>query len=279
MVSPCVVGFDSWSYCTHYEKECDSEGIGCTLEEQQKEAFPVFPALLNAVHQKKVKVRLLTNNYSQPTAQGKITPLDWFYLNGIQIRFYTTTTFMHSKYMVIDHGKKTSVSSVNFSKTSFTKNREAGVVLEDCSCSMIDFYQSVFEYDWGQGSDYYVDNSYTDDEMKYITDPSTMPITIPPPPAINGAYVTSLKTYTDVLVKRGYTSPDNARDVIFSNLQNVQSSLQVIHICSLVILIFTHLSSHVHCTHLISTHLHRWPSTKSLTRGCVIRPCHSGRME
>jgi len=197
------------------------------LEEQQKEAFPVFPALLNAVHQKKIKVRLLTNNYSQPTAPGKITPLDWFYLNGIQIRFYTTTTFMHSKYMVIDHGKKTSVSSVNFSKTSFTKNREAGVVLEDCSCSMIDFYQSVFEYDWGQGSDYYIDNSYTDDEMKYITDPSTMPITIPPPPAINGAYVTSLKTYTDVLVKRGYTSPDNARDVIFSDLQNVQSSLQV----------------------------------------------------
>ena len=222
-----LVGFDSWSYCTHYEKECDNEGIGCTLDDQKNEAFPVFPALLNAVHQKNIKVRLLTNNYSQPTAPGKITPLDWFSLNRIQIRFYTTTTFMHSKYMVIDHGKKTSVSSVNFSKTSFTKNREAGVVLEDCNCSAIEFYQSVFEYDWGQASDYVVDNSYTDDQMKTITDPSSMPVNIPPPPAIPGAYVTSLKTYTDVSVKRGYTSPDNARDVILSYLQNVQSSLQV----------------------------------------------------
>ena len=226
---PSLIGFDSWSYCTHYKKECDNECIGCTLDEQRNEAFPVFPALLNAIHLKQVKVRMLTNNYSQPTCSGKITPLDWLSLNGVEIRFYTTTTFMHSKFMVIDHGKKTSVSSVNFSKTSFTKNREAGVVLEDCSCSAVTYYQSVFEYDWSRSTDYYVDNSYTEDEMKFITDASYMAFTVPPPPGINGAYVTQLKTYTGVAIKAAYTSPDNARAVFFSYLSDVQSSLEVRH--------------------------------------------------
>ena len=228
---PSLVGFDSWSYCTHYKKECDNECIGCTLNDQRNEAFPVFPALLNAIHLKQVKVRMLTNNYSQPTCPGKIQPLDWLSLNGVEIRFYTTTTFMHSKFMVIDHGKKTSVSSVNFSKTSFTKNREAGVVLEECSCSAVTYYQSVFEYDWSRSTDYYVDNSYTEDEMKFITDASYMAFTVPPPPGINGAYVTQLKTYTGVAIKAAYTSPDNARDVFFSYLSDVQSSLEVRFSC------------------------------------------------
>ena len=52
-------GFDSWSYCTHYKKECDNECIGCTLDNQRNESFPVFPALLNAIHVKQVKVRTL----------------------------------------------------------------------------------------------------------------------------------------------------------------------------------------------------------------------------
>ena len=134
--------------------------------------------------------------------------------------------------MVIDQGKKTSVSSVNFSKTSFTKNREAGVVIEDCSCSAVAYYQSVFEYDWSRSTDYYVDNSYTEDEMKFITDASYMAFTVPPPPGINGAYVTQLKTYTGVAIKGAYTSPDNARDVFLSYLSDVQSSLAVRFSCT-----------------------------------------------
>ena len=33
----------------------------------------------------------------------------------------------HTKYIMVDKGKRTSISSVNFSHTSFMKNREAGV--------------------------------------------------------------------------------------------------------------------------------------------------------
>lgn len=103
----------------------------------------MFPALLNAVHQRNITVRLLTNNFTQSACPDMITPLDWLYLNGVQIRFYTTTTFMHSKCVMVDKGKRTSVSSVNFSKTSFTRNREAGVVLEDCEWSITDFYVCI----------------------------------------------------------------------------------------------------------------------------------------
>ena len=220
-------GVDSWVRCTHYSKECDGECIGCDLDTQRNESFPIFPALLNAVHQKGVKVRLITNNYTQPTCWDKITPLDWFYLNGMDIRFYTTTTFMHSKFVNVDGGKRVSVSSVNWSKTSFTKNREAGVVLEDCSCSAVDLYASVFEYDWSRATEYVIAQTYTDPEMKFITDPADMAIQVPPPPYIPGAYVTSLETFDGVSIKKAYTSPDNARDVMMSYFPEVKSSLQV----------------------------------------------------
>ena len=192
----------------------------------QNESFPLFPALLNAAQEKGIKIRLMTNDYTQPTCSGMVAPLDWFQLNGINVRFYRTTTFMHSKFMVADKGKRTLVSSVNWSHTSFMKNREAGVVLEDCSCSAIDLYQSVFEYDWENGIKYQITNDYSSDTKEFIT-ASPMKVVMPPPADIDGAYVTPLKKYSDVTVVRGYASPDNALNTVMDSLQNVQSSLQV----------------------------------------------------
>ena len=220
-----VLGFDSWSKCTHFSEECES-CVGCSIENQKDEAFPIFPALLNAAH-KGIKVRLLTNNYTQTTCKGTINPLDWFYLNNIQIRFYSTTTFMHSKVIFIDNGKRTSVSSVNFSKTSFTKNREAGVVIEECSCPALDLYQSVFQHDWDNGFDYHIDATYSNSDMRVIQDKATMDLPNTVLPKISGAYVTSKKTLEGVTVTKGYVSPDGARDVILSDLSEVQSSIQV----------------------------------------------------
>lgn len=222
-----VPGFDSWSKCTHYAKECDDDCIGCTVEDMQNESFPVFPALLNAVHKNGIKVRLITNNYTQPTCGGMVAPLDWFQLNGIQVRFYRTTTFMHSKVMIVDKGRRTLVSSVNWSHTSFMKNREAGVVVEDCSCSAIDLYQSVFEHDWEMGIEYQFTNVYSADNKAFITDTTPMNVVMPPPADIPGAYITTLKKYSDVPVVSGYTSPDNALDTVLASLDQVQSSLQV----------------------------------------------------
>ena len=220
-------GFDSWSKCTHYEKECDDDCIGCSIQDLQNESFPIFPALLNAVHKNGITVRLMTNNYTQPTCGGMIAPLDWFQLNGISIRFYRTTTFMHSKFMVVDKGRRTMVSSVNWSHTSFMKNREAGVILDDCSCSAIDLYQSVFEHDWENGMEYQITNEYSSSERAFITNTANMEVVLPPPADIPGAYVTPLKKYSDVTVVSGYTSPDNAKDTVLASLGKVQSSLQV----------------------------------------------------
>ena len=110
----CFPGFSSWSSCTTFG-ECQ----GCTIEDQRAEKFPVFSALLNAKNQRTVKVCILTNNYHDVTCEGKIAPLDWLILNGIEVRGYTTTTFLHAKLMIIDKQKKTSIFSVNFSYTSF----------------------------------------------------------------------------------------------------------------------------------------------------------------
>ena len=215
----CSPGFDSWSNCTPF-KGC----IGCSIEHQRSEAFPVFPALLNAVHQRKVTVRLLTNDYNSVTCAGKVAPLDWLFLNGIEVRYYTSTTFMHSKYMMIDKGKKTSVSSVNFSYTSFMENREAGVVLSGTCSASIKFYSSVFESDWNQGLQYTVNNHYNSSEMNAITDPSPMPLNVLSPRHIPGAYVTSLHTYSSVHIRRVYTAPDFARDTVFDTLTKTQAS-------------------------------------------------------
>ena len=174
---------------------------------------------------------MLTNNYSQPTCFGKIAPLDWLYLNKIQIRFYTTTTFMHSKFVMVDKGKRTSVSSVNFSKTSFTKNREAGVILEGCDCSVTDLYKEVFEYDWDKGTEYKMNQHYSSSDMEVITSQGIYNESFVPPAPISGAYVTPMKTFRDVKVTRGSTSPDNALTTMKTDLGNVKSSLQV---CSFI---------------------------------------------
>ena len=184
----------------------------------------MFPALLNAVHKKKIVVRLLTNDYNQKTCDGLISPLDWLSLNGIEIRYYTSTTFMHAKYMIIDKGKKTSVSSVNFSHTSFMRNREAGVVLTGTCSTATDFYTSVFDSDWNNGLIYNVSQKYNSTTMKYITDPASLPVDTPPPPNIPGSYVSPLNTYNNVQVKKVYTAPDFALETLSDTLKAVKSS-------------------------------------------------------
>ena len=104
----------------------------------------MFQALLNAVH-RGVTVRLLTNDYGTLDCDGSISPLPFLLFNKISVRYlavgfndaaavrvrcsfkpraryYASTTFYHAKYMSRD-GKAAAVSSINYSKTSFTKNR------------------------------------------------------------------------------------------------------------------------------------------------------------
>ena len=222
----CYAGLRSWSHCTDYKEECEG-CTGCTIEAQRNESFPVFPALLNAVHERGVKIRIVTNNFTIPACPGNITPFDWLVLNNVGVRMYTTTTFQHAKFITIDGGRKTAVSSVNWSYTSFLRNREAGVILEDCSCSAISLYQSVFDYDWQNGVDYVITQSYSPSEMAIITNTAHMPYTVPNSPGIPGAFVTQLIKHEHVAIKKAYASPDSARETLLSFFPSVQKSLNV----------------------------------------------------
>ena len=119
---------------------------------------------------------------------------------------------MHAKYMMIDKGKKTSISSVNFSYTSFMLNREAGVVLEGTCSAATKFYAGVFEGDWEKAMVYKPTLSYSNGDITVITNPNPYPVVVPPPKNIPGAYVPPLTSVSGVTIKKVYTAPDYARD-------------------------------------------------------------------
>ena len=219
--------FKSWDTCTHYSSECGGKCIGCSVADQSNESFPVFPALVNAVHQHNVTVRFLTNDFSIPTCDNLVTPMDWMHYLGMQIKFYRTTTFQHAKFMIIDKGRKVLISSVNFSQTSFTKNREAGVILSDCDCSVIDLYQKVYDSDWDTAYDYNLTGSISQKSLDTIRSSKLLPPGRMGPYTVPGAFVTDMETIQGVSIVKGYTAPDNARDTFMEGLEDAKQTLKV----------------------------------------------------
>ncbi|XP_003388786.2 PREDICTED: uncharacterized protein LOC100635321 [Amphimedon queenslandica] len=226
--------FESWDpTCSHNHNQCTKCCTGCDISYYRTgEGFPVFAALLNAINLRNVSIRILTNNYSSTTWPEKATMLDWLAVNNISVRMYKTTYFLHAKYAFIDGGKKTLISSVNYSKTSFMKNRESGVIISQCSdCETLKLYQTVFESDWEIADPYVFDNQYTDDQLKSMRDPAFYPYPIVKPP---GERVPDIQTtmalqdFNDVQIS-GYVAPDNARKTFMGSLQNIQSKL-IVHI-------------------------------------------------
>eukprot|EP00698_Gefionella_okellyi_P024067 TRINITY_DN8400_c0_g1_i1.p1 TRINITY_DN8400_c0_g1~~TRINITY_DN8400_c0_g1_i1.p1 ORF type:complete len:444 (+),score=99.21 TRINITY_DN8400_c0_g1_i1:72-1403(+) len=216
-------GFSSWSGCTAFESQC----VGCTIANQKNEAFPIFPALINAKH-RGVNIRILTNDYGTPTCEGMVAPLDYLVMNGIEVRFYASTTFMHAKYMNVD-GKKTAISSVNYSYSSFMKNREAGVVLADGADELIAFGTQVFNGDWEVATEYLFDmNNYTSADWAEVTDRTDLPVTIPPPVNIPQAYVTPVPVpvYTQMPIEI-FASPDYAYAQVLANAKSATQTFAI----------------------------------------------------
>ena len=225
--------FESWeSSCSHNHDQCGKSCTGCDISHYRSdEGFPVFAALLNAINLRNVSIRILTNNYSTTTCPGKATMLDWLAVNHISIRMYKTTYFLHAKYAFIDGGKKALISSVNFSKTSFMRNRESGVIISQCNdCETLKLYQTVFESDWDMADPYYVpDHQFTDEQLKSMRDPAfyPYPVVTPPGQRVHGIQTTmALQDFNDVQIS-GYVAPDYARKTFNKSLQNIQSKLTV----------------------------------------------------
>ncbi|EFA75638.1 phospholipase D [Heterostelium album PN500] len=211
-----IPSFSSWAYCSS-----TYNGVyGCTVKDQRTtETFPIFNALLNAIH-RGVTVRILTNNYysqNQTLTTGYIDPISFLAVAGAQVKYFTTLTFLHSKYMSID-GKIVSISSINYSKTSFMKNREAGVIVEGAP-PIVDFTTSVFEYDWNMGIAWPT-LTYSSSDMKIIKDKSNIDVVIPPATSFPGSFVTTAQTTTGDINALVFTSPDNAWDIVTSDIHN-----------------------------------------------------------
>lgn len=231
VISLGTPGFDSWSGCT-YSSDDDTFGTectGCTVEAMSEEEFPVFWALLNALNSG-VTVNLLTNSYNTPTCQGTknyISPFDWLSLNGATVRYYSTTTFYHSKFLLIN-GKAVSISSVNFSHSSFMKNREAGMVIRGDD-DLMTWALDAYTVDWNQATNYTVNNTYTPAEMGLIKNGTIVDIVMPPPTEINGSYISPpnpppIDASTNLTV---YTNPDSARSLIFQDLADAKESFDL----------------------------------------------------
>ena len=117
------------------------------------------------------------------------------------------------------------------------------MVVEDCTCPLVDMYGQVFQKDWDGGNEFKVYATYSHEDMAIITDSSPMKVEMPSRPVISGAYVTQKVPYSSVPVVKGYTSPDGARDQLLLDLSSVKSSLQVKGIPNnLSIVLFDHMN-------------------------------------
>jgi len=226
-------GFSTWQ--EQYNCSYGPAGgcIGCTVPQMASETFPIFGAVLNAIHQQGATVRFLVNDYGQPTCPGMISPFDFWALNGVNVSFYTSTTFVHAKYMrVTGPGKsaRTMVSSINYSNTSFLQNREAGVVIDESTsagAALAAVSSAAFNYDHSTGNVYTPPNTYSPAEMAIITSTAPYALTIPSP-QIAGAFITPNPYPVTVrLASFSYASPDSARDTLMADIGSATTSLEL----------------------------------------------------
>eukprot|EP00003_Mantamonas_plastica_P027278 TRINITY_DN5814_c0_g1_i1.p1 TRINITY_DN5814_c0_g1~~TRINITY_DN5814_c0_g1_i1.p1 ORF type:complete len:440 (-),score=113.94 TRINITY_DN5814_c0_g1_i1:64-1362(-) len=210
--------------------ECgNSYNQGCTVDVMRNNATdPLWPALLNAIH-RGVKVTVLTNACGQYPAQGLIDPYAFLALSpGCELKSYTSTTFMHAKYISVD-GEKTLISSINLSKSSLIDNREAGMLVQNGADGILAMWNRTFWSDFEQANEWKVQN-YTEAQMSVIED--TAEIQMPPQPRndceSDCCPPFSNKVFSSTGQMTGWTMPDFGSQELFAELlDNVKQSLDV----------------------------------------------------
>jgi len=195
----------------------------------KNETYPVFPALINAIH-RGVAVRIITNDYGLADCDGTITMLQYLKLAGAEVRYFTTVTFVHAKYTSVDGGRRSAVSSINWSKASTTKNREAGAILEGDGLSALTSYmQGVFEFDWAQAYPLVPSDTWSSADLATITDSADLAVVLPDIDLYPGLYETPSPSplsaaRSNVTVQ---ASPDSAWDTLEAALARATTSLEV----------------------------------------------------
>lgn len=104
---------------------------------------PLAEAVVNA-SKRGVAVRIIVQ---EPTSASNNESVNYFLDNSIPVAFSNATyfEFCHNKGVIVD-GVKVLISSINWSYTSVTQNRESGVIVENEDVAQ--FYLEIFNYDW-----------------------------------------------------------------------------------------------------------------------------------
>lgn len=244
------IGAPSWS---SWIESCST---GCSPTELRKyESFPVWQALLNALH-RGVRVRIMINNYdTSGPSTGDIDPITFLSLNGADIRYFTTLTFLHTKYIANENAM--SISSVNFDQVSYLQNREAGVVISgDDSGPLRALMNETFNSDFAIATPFKANQYYSSSEYSIITNPDPIPVVIPPRPDID-AYDTPLINVTGYMNVTVFDSPDFAYNLIAPYIQNARKSIQVMmyQITDIMCSLIQNVPSNIQTTLLVSSRI------------------------
>ena len=96
-----------------------------------------------------VKIILNYNPYYKATNEKCNQTKQYFEENDIEVKFvYTNWSYfsnVHNKGMIVDN-TSVLISSINWNENSVTKNREAGIIIENQEIAT--YYAEVFFYDW-----------------------------------------------------------------------------------------------------------------------------------
>ena len=98
-----------------------------------------------------VNVKVILNynpNYDDTNKRINITKT-FFEVNEIDVKFvYTNWSIfsnVHNKGLIVDN-KSVLISSINWNENSVIRNREVGIIINDCEVAK--YYKNVFFYDW-----------------------------------------------------------------------------------------------------------------------------------
>ena len=133
---------------------------------------------------------IITNNYGDVDCRnGNVTILAFLELNGADVRFFSTVTFAHAKFIAADLNStraapRVAISSVNWSPSSITANREAGAILSGTAAApLATFMLDVFAADFARATPLVVKaTDYDAAALAVITNSSHIDVTVPPSP-------------------------------------------------------------------------------------------------
>lgn len=154
-------------------------------------------------------------------------------VNNVAFKFKLFIDALHSLAHCWVHNYRISITSINFSRTSFTRNREAGALIGGPGAApILSFTSSIFEADWAQAEPLNPQPSeWSSTELATITNVTALAVVLPEPSKTWAAYYNPPNP-APITVAAGSSmvvaaSPDYASRTLMSSIQKAVSKLDV----------------------------------------------------